>query len=156
MTRKLKSKVKDMQAPEAMVGPAGPKGEKGEKGDKGDKGDPGPKGEKGDPGSLPGPTPQQTQSEQSVLAPSEPAGARPLSRPECERANRQWNESVSRLASCQPIQTMGACGSGASNKISAGPFAKTAREYFATALPQQAAAMSLRLGAARAIARRDR
>ena len=47
-------------------------------------------------------------------------------------------------------------GSGASSKISAVPFANTAREYFATALPQPAAAMSLRLGAARAIARRDR
>jgi hypothetical protein len=105
---KLKSKTKDYQAPEAMIGPAGPKGEKGErgekgeKGDKGDKGDPGPKGEKGDTGPQAASVPQGSQPEaptnpqakEPELQPSEPAGTQPLTKPECDRAGRQWNENV--------------------------------------------------------------
>jgi hypothetical protein len=105
---KLKSKTKDYQAPEAMIGPTGPKGEKGErgekgeKGDKGDKGDPGPKGEKGDTGPRAASVPQGSQPEAPTnpqakeleLQPSEPAGSQPLTKPECDRAGRQWNENV--------------------------------------------------------------
>jgi hypothetical protein len=101
---KLKSKTKDYQAPEAMIGPAGPKGEKGErgeKGEKGDKGDPGPKGEKGDTGPQAASVPQGTQPEAPTpqakeleLQPSEAAGTQPLTKPECDRAGRQWNENV--------------------------------------------------------------
>lgn len=86
-------KLQSSAGKQGPAGPAGPPGPKGEKGDKGDKGEPGLKGEQGEPGPSAGPSaPETTTSEPVVTEP--PGGPQPLTRPDCETAGRQWNETA--------------------------------------------------------------
>jgi hypothetical protein len=94
----LESQVKTL--PKAEPGPAGPAGPPGPKGEKGDKGDPGPKGEKGDPGpqaepSMQAPAPEpSTPKEETSSQPSAPAIRQPLTKGDCDKAGRKWNEDA--------------------------------------------------------------
>jgi Collagen triple helix repeat (20 copies) len=87
------------QGPAGPAGPPGPKGEKGDKGDKGepglkgDRGEPGPKGDQGEPGRSAGSSAPETTTSEPVVT-EQPGGPQPLTRPDCETAGRQWNETA--------------------------------------------------------------